>query len=94
MKSNIRVSLRNKKNKKNNYFIFSIFIFLIITFSGLVYVNNVMSDLLIMDNNPKIKISLDPFEISLKTKNYYIYINSETKDNYINLINKIFGYKE
>ena len=94
MKSNIRVSLRNKKNKKNNYFIFSMLMFLIVTFSGLVCVNNAMSDLLIMDNNLKIKMSFNPFEISLKTKKYYVYINSETKDSYINFMNRIFGYKK
>lgn len=93
MKNNVRVSLKNKKRKKSNYFVLSMVVFLIVTFAGFVCVNNAMSDLLIMDKNPKIKISLEPFEISVKTEKYHIYINSQTKDNYINFINKIFGFR-
>ncbi len=93
MRTKIRERLKNKEKKNTKFFITSMIIFCLVLFSGFVCVNNAMSDLLTMDNNPKIKISLKPFEISVKTQKYFIYIDSKAKDNYINFINKIIGYE-
>ncbi|MCL2323201.1 MAG: hypothetical protein FWC47_14000 [Oscillospiraceae bacterium] len=92
MGNRIRTTLRTKEKKRTKFFLVSFIIFCFIVFSGFVYVNNAMSDLLTMDNDPKIKISLNPFELSVKTKKYYIYIDDKAKDNYINFINKIFKH--
>ncbi len=100
MGNKIRMTLRGKKandkkkikgKKKMNIYFLSIFIFFIITSVGCISVNNAMSDLLVMDKNPKIKISFYPFEISVKTRNYYIYVNEEVTNKYFNFMDKIFS---